>query len=474
MKKVNLTFSKGVSEIQKQTIEFGLNEGHDGMSAYQIAVAEGFEGSQEEWLKSLQGPAGKSAYEAYRSAGGMLSEVQFNEVLTQAPYMVNEEKLNQEVLRATNAEQALNTSLQGKVTAQGGEVGNTVAAFSDAETRANIVSGEKLTTLFGKIRKWFADLKTVAFSGKYSDLSGIPTALPANGGAAESAQKDGAGNVITSTYLSKTNTVEYKPASDYNPATKQYVDEVQVSEINLIDGSESVVIEAGTSTNKVKTFSLPNRVNAGEQYAISIDNITNLTGNPEGYMIALYSPDGTKRLANVLTFTQKNRKGVFTVLDTVLDENASLFIYAGISTATAGNTIQYDGVMLVHGKHPALCWSPKPIATIDIPIAVTDLQTSSSSSEVSTAVGGADYFMEIYNAIVNKQNIRITGTSSGMTYVQYPMFSFATKEGGNYKIVVCTMKRSTGAPDQRVVTILYNETSETFSCQSVGSAIAWN
>ena len=28
---------------------------------------------------------------------------------------------------------------------------------------------------FGKIMKWFADLKTVAFSGSYSDLSNQPT-----------------------------------------------------------------------------------------------------------------------------------------------------------------------------------------------------------------------------------------------------------------------------------------------------------
>ena len=47
--------------------------------------------------------------------------------------------------------------------------------FTQASTRANIASGEKLSTIFGKIMKFFADLKTVAFTGKYSDLSGTPT-----------------------------------------------------------------------------------------------------------------------------------------------------------------------------------------------------------------------------------------------------------------------------------------------------------
>jgi hypothetical protein len=47
--------------------------------------------------------------------------------------------------------------------------------FSQASTRANIASGEKLSAIFGKIMKWFADLKTVAFTGSYNDLSNKPT-----------------------------------------------------------------------------------------------------------------------------------------------------------------------------------------------------------------------------------------------------------------------------------------------------------
>lgn len=49
--------------------------------------------------------------------------------------------------------------------------------FTEASTRANIVSGERLSTLFGKIKKFFADLKTVAFTGSYTDLSNKPTSM---------------------------------------------------------------------------------------------------------------------------------------------------------------------------------------------------------------------------------------------------------------------------------------------------------
>ena len=49
--------------------------------------------------------------------------------------------------------------------------------FTEAATRVNITSGETLSTLFGKIKKFFTDLKTVAFTGSYTDLSNKPTSM---------------------------------------------------------------------------------------------------------------------------------------------------------------------------------------------------------------------------------------------------------------------------------------------------------
>lgn len=52
--------------------------------------------------------------------------------------------------------------------------------FDEATTRENIASGDKLSVILGKIRKWFADLKPVAFTGKYSDLSNTPEVVSKN------------------------------------------------------------------------------------------------------------------------------------------------------------------------------------------------------------------------------------------------------------------------------------------------------
>ncbi len=63
-----------------------------------------------------------------------------------------------------------------------GDASNVTNTITTASTRANLSTGEKLSISLGKIAKWFSDLKTVAFSGSYNDLSNKPTSLPANGG----------------------------------------------------------------------------------------------------------------------------------------------------------------------------------------------------------------------------------------------------------------------------------------------------
>jgi hypothetical protein len=54
---------------------------------------------------------------------------------------------------------------------------NQTPTFTAASSRTNINSGETLATIFGKIKKWFSDLKTIAFTGSYTDLSNKPTSM---------------------------------------------------------------------------------------------------------------------------------------------------------------------------------------------------------------------------------------------------------------------------------------------------------
>lgn len=50
--------------------------------------------------------------------------------------------------------------------------------FAEAATRILPQTGDTLKTIVAKITKYLKDLKTVAFTGKYSDLTGIPESFP--------------------------------------------------------------------------------------------------------------------------------------------------------------------------------------------------------------------------------------------------------------------------------------------------------
>lgn len=56
-----------------------------------------------------------------------------------------------------------------------GDINNAKVTFTEALERTNIESQETMSTIFGKIKKWFSDLKTVAFTGSYDDLLNKPT-----------------------------------------------------------------------------------------------------------------------------------------------------------------------------------------------------------------------------------------------------------------------------------------------------------
>ena len=47
--------------------------------------------------------------------------------------------------------------------------------FEEATSRQSLNSGETINTLWGKVKRWFTDLKAVCFSGSYNDLSDTPT-----------------------------------------------------------------------------------------------------------------------------------------------------------------------------------------------------------------------------------------------------------------------------------------------------------
>lgn len=88
----------------------------------------------------------------------------------------DDEQLQQYVISAV--EDTLEDHPEWTTTVQDGAVtvaklNSNVTAFTEASSRTNIASGDGITTIWGKIKKFFTDLKAVAFSGAYTDVSGL-------------------------------------------------------------------------------------------------------------------------------------------------------------------------------------------------------------------------------------------------------------------------------------------------------------
>ena len=66
-----------------------------------------------------------------------------------------------------------------------GDASNVTSDIQSATIRTNLTTGEKLAVSLGKIKKYLSDLKTVAFTGSYADLTEKPTSMTANGGNAD-------------------------------------------------------------------------------------------------------------------------------------------------------------------------------------------------------------------------------------------------------------------------------------------------
>ena len=138
---------------------------------------------------------------------------------------------------------------------------NQTPTFTKAGTRDLPISGETLSTIFGKILKWFSDLKSVAFSGSYKDLSDTPNFLT-GGSQTTTSTADGGNNVFTFTKADGTNatfTVKNgsKGSTGTNGTSAGFGTPTASIDANV--GTPSVTVTAsGSNTAKVFNFAFKN------------------------------------------------------------------------------------------------------------------------------------------------------------------------------------------------------------------------
>lgn len=171
----------GTSDVYTITLTDG--------TTFDFSVYNGSNGQGSgDMLASVYDPRGKRT-DVYKYVDDEIAKIPTPDVSAQIKAH-NENKTAHPDIRAkipTKTSQLTNDSgfltqhqdISGKLD-KTGDGSNVTVAFSKASSRVNIATGEKLSVLFGKIAKWFADLGALAFKSTVakSDLaSDVQTSL---------------------------------------------------------------------------------------------------------------------------------------------------------------------------------------------------------------------------------------------------------------------------------------------------------
>ena len=180
------------------------------------------------------------------------------------------------LIKGVTAHDASGNSVTGtfdtdKYLEKAGDASNTTAVFSASKERANISTGEKLSVIFGKIAKFFSDLKTVAFTGNYSDLSGTPSVVsktadglcPKNGGTTTKFLRDDGTYAVPTSSVIGLSTLEQVTAAATAGNVTAPVGAGALAEVNSsLDNIE----------NLFKTYDLLASIsNYGESYGVTVN-----------------------------------------------------------------------------------------------------------------------------------------------------------------------------------------------------------
>ena len=201
----------------------------------------------------------------------------------------------------------------------GTDASNNTVSFTMASTRVNISTGEKLSVAFGKIARWLADLKTVAFTGKYSDLDGRPASLPANGGNAD--------------------TVDGKHASDFLPTSARGA----VSGVASLDESGRVpAAQLPSYVDDVLEYATVSAFPAqGEAGKIYVATQTNLTYRWSGTGYVEISPSLALGGTSSTAFPGDRGVTLETKVSNILDGGLKVAAASSADTATQATNADY-------------------------------------------------------------------------------------------------------------------------------------
>lgn len=194
-------------------------------------------------------------------------------------------------------------------------------------SRQTLDDGDSVNDLFGKIKKVISDLKAVAFSGSYNDLTGKPTVLT-GGSQTTTSAADGGNNIFTFTKSDgTTTTITVKNGSKGAPGTNGTTPTIKAA--------------AGANIGAVGTPSVTAATN-GTTTTFTFDRLKGEQGTPgadgtRGSMIYW----GTAITGTNATATIFSGSGITSALVNDLYINTSTWDIYQCTTAGAANTAKW-------------------------------------------------------------------------------------------------------------------------------------
>lgn len=224
-----------------------------------------------------------------------------------------------------------------------GDASNTTAVFSASKERTNISTGEKLSVIFGKIAKFFSDLKTVAFTGNYSDLSGTPSVVsktadglcPKNGGTTTKFLRDDGTYAVPTSSVIGLSTLEQVTAAATAGNVTAPVGAGALAEVNSsLTNEDAETFNFGVKDGVRGFYTNPSR--ADDSFIPFKNNFTTIINIPYCY----YATNSNMLALSVSSYKKIRISNVTTI------NNASIRIYKTTSLVANSAVLPSDAVQL--------------------------------------------------------------------------------------------------------------------------------
>ena len=183
-----------------------------------------------------------------------------------------------------------------------GDGSDVTVGFTEATNRTNIDTGRKLSTLFGQIRKWFADLKALAFKDKVgtSDVESGTYTIDINGNAnsAKIASATSSGTISAGNDLNNYNTANRNylcNATNASSVSNKPSGASGAFELEVIRGTGSTCVQVYYSRDDVSFNYIRKYTGSNAWTAWNRVSLASNAGNADtvdGYHIVLGSPNG--------------------------------------------------------------------------------------------------------------------------------------------------------------------------------------